>query len=290
MLVQPASVAAEWALWGKDAHDTEYHLLGCSTGIFSSHAFTFVLDRYSPGTLEELPQITVSWIRDPDNGHPSHLAVAIHETAADDPPGVPARSRYDAGGREIVFVRYFCVAYDDLARNAVSYEALFNGLRKHMLPKYGRKKIRVKLQAQPISTQAHELAELVAALLLTTRPVCILGADRTPTIDRLRFIDLVMSLLPYGMRSCLSASTWVNSNFKEHNLRLFFATAPRPGGGRDGYNGDRQKSDDIVVYWKRPDKGCIEDTDVLAYLNWLQSQDVGHQMAGEADNTGGPQE
>ncbi|MCT9931459.1 hypothetical protein N5079_14660 [Planotetraspora sp. A-T 1434] len=50
-----------------------------------------------------------------------------------------------------------------------------------------------------------------AALLLTDEPVCVVGGEALPWLERLRFLDTVFSLLPYGMRTRLSASTWTSS-------------------------------------------------------------------------------
>jgi hypothetical protein len=264
-----ATVEVEWALWGKEARDREYRLLRCSTGTFHSPDFTFVIDRYSPGTLDQLPQVTISWLPHPETGAPSHLAVAIHETAADDDPrGAASRDRYDAVGREITFVRYFCVPYDVLAQQAISYQAVYDRLRRHPLPDDGREPVNVDLGIPPaprVSASQREFAALVAAQLLTTRPVCILGADQIRLEDRLRFIDLVMSMLPYGARSRLSAATWVNSNSTGHKMRLFFAAAARED--TDGY-GTSRRLPDIAVQWGRPDSVQVTDAEALDYLNW----------------------
>lgn len=99
----------------------------------------------------------------------------------------------------------------------------------------------------------------MAALLLTTRPVCITGADHLGTAVRLQFIDSVMSLLPYGMRSSMSASTWASSTALDLKLRLFFSSSH--GRGAPG---------SVVVDWNQPAAANVGDDGPYRYLRWLR--------------------
>ncbi|AZQ38079.1 hypothetical protein EJ357_35320 [Streptomyces cyaneochromogenes] len=75
-----------------------------------------------------------------------------------------------------------------------------------------------------------EWAAGVAALLLDERQVAITpgpGEVLPGVSDRVRVLDAVCSLLPYGYRSWLSAATWTGQ--AQHDLRLFFAPAARTG-------------------------------------------------------------
>jgi len=241
-------VTAEWALWGKESHDAGYRLLECSDGAVRGEAFIEVLTRYSPGTLEKLPQVTVSWL--PDAAQRNYVAVAIHDTE---------QGRYDAGGRPIVFTRYFCVPQEELAAGAVSYDAMYQEFGRYRLGAHGPEVIKAELAGSPGPApggQPSGLAIRVAALLLTGQPVCILGADRAGLDTRLRFLDEVMSLLPYGMRSRMSASTWASSTFSEHKLRLFFSAA-------------RRRAGDHVVTWGQPDTARIGHRYADDYRSWL---------------------
>ncbi len=87
--------------------------------------------------------------------------------------------------------------------------------------------------------------------------MCILGADQLDTGDRLRFLDTVASLLPYGMRSHLSASTWTSSTFQGHKFRLFFASAPR-------------SADDHLIVWDQTNDAPIGHLYADDYLDWLR--------------------
>ena len=106
-------LSVEWALWGKEAQSRDYRLLECSDGGIGAGAFTEAITRYSPGNLERLPQVTVSWLR-PQDGE-RYLAMAIH----DEGPGL-----HDPGGRKIVFTRYFCAPYDQIAAQTGSYQSM----------------------------------------------------------------------------------------------------------------------------------------------------------------------
>src|SRR6266567_8784040 len=103
--------------------------------------------------------------------------MAFHETSEKDPPDAPARGQRDARGREITFVRYFCVRWEDLAKSAIGYEALFNGLRNVMLPTQDGPPLHVPVPARAalMPAETRELAEVIAAGLLTTNRVCIVG-------------------------------------------------------------------------------------------------------------------
>ncbi len=266
----PPVVTAEWALWGKEAHESAYHVLRSSKGTFVPDDFREIITRYAPGVKDDLPQYTVCWIPG-QNKEPEYLAVAVHELAAADPRRSGGRSRHDANGREIEFVRLFCVRYADLAKHAVSYQELVEAVQNQQLPPGPADPITVELpsrtSAQAAAGPDRELAKQVASLLLTSRPVCVLGADDVPAAKRLHFIDAVMSLLPYGLRTTFSASTWASSTAQDLKLRLFFANAKRDDGGRTGY-----------VTWGQsgPVRFAGRDGEAAGlYLGWLKDAGAG---------------
>ena len=280
-------VAAEWALWGKEGNESAYRVLRSSEGTFSLDDFHAIITRYAPGVKETLPQYTVCWIpagkgdqrprvsgavakrgrttgAGDGQGYQGYLAVGIHELADADPRRAGGRAR-TAGGREIEYVRLFCVRYAGLAEFGVRYADLVGAVRDQQLPADLTGPIRVELPETtplPVPAALARLAENVATLLLTTRPVCVLGADAATADDRLLFIDLVMSLLPYGLRTTLSASTWASSTAQDLKLRLFFTNAKRDDGGWTNY-----------VSWGQPkeiDFSTAKDNAPLLYLSWLR--------------------
>ncbi|KUJ67403.1 hypothetical protein ACZ90_28395 [Streptomyces albus subsp. albus] len=84
--------------------------------------------------------------------------------------------------------------------------------------------------AATVDRLTFEWAARVAALLLDNRQVAIVAPPGTALPDvaeRVRVLDAVCSLLPYGCRSWLSAATWTGHS--EHGLRLVFAATARTG-------------------------------------------------------------
>ena len=102
------------------------------------------------------------------------------------------------------------------------------------------------------------LAMRVAPLLLTGAPVCVLGADETSLDERLRFIDTVMGLLPYGFRARMAAATWTRPTHRNHRFRLFFSSEPRAS-----------EKPDQIVYWGEPELASIPGGDAGHYYGWL---------------------
>jgi hypothetical protein len=272
------TVRAEWALWGKEPRDTEYSVLRCSKGAFGPGDFQGVITRYTPGTKDALPQYTVCWIPD-ENGHEGYLAVAIHELADANPRRSGGRVRA-AGGREIEYIRLFCVRYSEMAEQQVSYAELVESVMDRQLPADLTELITVELlepDVPPFPRAVRALAENVATLLLTVRPVCVLGAERVSAEERLRFIDQVMSLLPYGMRAAMSASTWASATARNLKLRLFFSSAERDDGGATAH-----------MIWGQPvrfELSAPESTQLRHYVNWLKHDGAGAavDLAGQMD-------
>ena len=176
------------------------------------------------------------------------------------------------GGREIMQISYFCVPFRELATGTVSYADLYEGLRGRQLPRERRALILAAARPAAAPDGRGMLATRAAALLLTGKPVCIVGAGRVPADERLRFLDTVASLLPYGMRSRLSAATWTSSTYQQHRFRLFFASRPR------------QRDDDHVLDWGEAGPDPAGDPQADAYLSWLRD-DIGWRAAALARET-----
>ncbi len=105
------------------------------------------------------------------------------------------------------------------------------------------------------------LAMRVAPLLLTGVPVCVLGADETSMDERLRFIDTVMGLLPYGFRAKMTAATWTRATNRNHRFRLFFSSAPRAS-----------DKPDHLVPWGEPELVRVPGGDAGYYYGWLDDK------------------
>ncbi|MCD0453293.1 hypothetical protein LO762_29530 [Actinocorallia sp. API 0066] len=212
------AVPVEWAEWGKRPDGRDYGVVGHSVGALSSANFHRLLTRFSTGSADQPPVVSV-------NGTSSTgwMGLAIQENTPE----------LDHVGRVIKRTRYFCLHLDRL-EHPVTYRELHRAVAGiYQLPA-DRRPLRLSLAPLDPDALAAELYEqeqaiTTAALLLQSEPVIrIVGADHMPWQERLRHLDLVAALLPYGMRPTLSASTWVRST-TETEIRLAFADAARPG-------------------------------------------------------------
>jgi hypothetical protein len=213
----PVLVPVEWALRGKSTDDAGYRLISRSTGSLGERNFSDILDRYSPGTLDSLPQVTVNSVKPESGGY--YIGMAIYE---------PMIGGIDQLGRDVTFTRYFCVPYPALALGAVTYMAMYDAFRDIRLPNVNDSPITVGItRGAPDIPAGYKRALVVSEALLTANPVCIVDAEATSVTERLAYIDAAMSLLPYGMRAEMNAATWTSSVYPTHKFRLFFSDSPR---------------------------------------------------------------
>jgi hypothetical protein len=248
-------VDVQWALYGKRADSDGYHVLACSTGPMSRANFAEAISRFQVGVVERLPQVSVSYAR--LNGEPGvdYLALAIDEFAPDG-----QWTEHDRDGRRITYTSYFCLPYKLLAELAIGYLGTYQALQAVRLPDIDGPPLRMTLAAPAARVLAVDpLAMRVAALLLTGRPVCVLGADATTVGERLHFVDAVMALLPYGLRARMAAATWTRATQASHRFRLYFSSAERLG-----------DQPDHVVVWGEPDQTTVPSGPPADYLGWLE--------------------
>ncbi|RCG26159.1 hypothetical protein DQ384_29730 [Sphaerisporangium album] len=225
-------VTAEWALWGKrPGTDDDYSVLDCSRGPFTREDFQEILTKWSPGTLPNLPQVTISWVY--GRGDVPYVGLAVQSWSGE----------RDGFGRPIAVTGYFCVPYAQLAAGPVSYQALYEVLAAHRLPVDGPLIVSVPAsEPHRLADTADDTAMAAAALLLADAQVCVTGGGHLPMTERLRYLDTVAALLPYGLRTRLTASTWTDSS-ATHQIKLSFAKRPREGastltlgGGAEGFS------------------------------------------------------
>lgn len=257
------SVEAEWALHGKRLDRQGYRVLARSTGELSAQNFEEAISRFSPGTPGELPQVTVSYLQEATKtGGSYYLALTTHQYA-DQLYGDDEQLRYDDDGRRIMVSSYLCVPYHQLAAGSVSYQSMYRALDGNPLPLEDGPPLPIALATRgPIAPPVDDLPLAAAALLLTGRPVCVLvGVEQTSLDERLQFIDAVMALLPYGLRSRMAAATWTRPTNARHRFRLFFSDVPRS-----------VEPPDHVLHWGRPETMPRLDkasSYALEYRKWL---------------------
>jgi ribosomal protein L34 len=235
MTGKPVVVHAQWALHGQPPGTDGQRVLACSTGDLSAANFTDAIGRFQLGQLDNLPQVSVSYLLPAGQPDGSYLALTIHRKTD---------------------TRYFCVPYRPLAAGAVTYHAMYQAVRGIPLPQDDRRPLRVEISRGAHGPTLDPLAMRVAALLLTGTPVCVLNAEDTTVDDRLAFIDWVMALLPYGFRSRMAAATWTRPTFRDHKFRLCFSAAPRQG--------------DHAVHWGEPDRAVLPEGPVRDYFGRLE--------------------
>lgn len=166
---------------------------------------------YTIGTPEKLPQVTTAWV---GSGDDAHLVLAI-QTWSDEE---------DRRHRRIARTHYFCVPYARITQppHPVSYEDLYHVLGMCSLTTDRQLVVPVPtLDSGAVAARIDGTAMTTAALLMTGQHVCVVDGEAVPTIERLRFLDTVAALLPYGMRARLTASTWASST-ADHKIRLAF--------------------------------------------------------------------
>jgi len=173
----------------------------------------------------------------------------------------------DKLGRPVAFTEYFCLPYQPLADASAGYCDLYAALRQRRLAARSGPPLLVSMTASSLLASAVDpVTARTAALLLTGRPVCVLGAQDIDVAERLAFIDAVMALLPYGFRARMTAATWARATNRNHRFRLFFSVARRD-----------LDPPDHVVHWRRPEETVLTSEDDLAhdYEDWLSAQPEG---------------
>jgi hypothetical protein len=253
-------VLAQWALEGKQPDGEDYRILACSTGDLNRRHFADALGRFQLGELNTLPQVSVSYARLATPPSSSYVALAIHWYATEDQSHADGVSQRDNQGRPTAYTSYFCLPYQRLADASIGYRAMHEALHPVTLSVADGPPIEVPIAMPKSRTPAaDDLAVRVAPLLLTGRPVCVLGAEGTSMLERLEFIDSVMELLPYGFRARMTAATWTKTTNRNHRFRLFFSGAPRA-----------DEPDYVVTWGDSPDLVSAPDREAGEYFDWLQ--------------------
>lgn len=238
MTRKPVVVDAQWALHGRAPGTDGQSVLACSTGDLSTANFTDAIGRFQLGHLDNLPQVSVSYLTPAGQPSGSYLALTVHRKAD---------------------TRYFCMPYRAIAAEAVTYRAIYQAVRGIRLPADSRQLVRLEIGPVSHGPTLDPLAMRVAALLLTGTPVCVLNAEDTSVDDRLAFTDWVLALLPYSFRARMAAATWTRATFRDHKFRLYFSAAPRQG-----------DKPDHVVHWGQPDRAILPDGPARDYFGWLE--------------------
>jgi hypothetical protein len=250
-------VSAGWALWGKyPGTNDDYSVLASSAEPLSAPEFESVLAHFAPGTPpaepgmpSSLPWIIISRM---DIEGRQYLGMAIQKSTRD----------ADAAGRPITMTSYFCMPYPEVADASVSFADLYQVLNSIQLPYEGNGLIQLTVPtldpaaiAADIVEEFGELTVAAATSLLLSGPVSIVGSNGSTATERLRFLDAVATLLPYGYRADYTAATWSDSGAR-HQIRLAFAATAR--------------SDAVAVRWRTAPAEPIGDEPANTYFRYLR--------------------
>jgi hypothetical protein len=266
----PASVHVGWALWGKQpGSSNDYSVLASSAEPLSQPEFASVLAHFAPGTPpterdqpSSLPWVIISRVGVEGK---SYVGMAIQRPSDD----------VDSVGRPITMTSYFCVPFDELTDPPVSYAALYHQLASVRLPQADTSLISLSLPrldpaaiATEVTKENWEPSVTAAAAMLLDGPVSIVGSEGSTVDERLRFLDAVAAMLPFGYREDFTAATWSDAGAR-HPIRLAFAARAREDAG--------------VVQWRSPSAGPGRNGPGGTYFRLLSD------VRGRGGGTGGDQ-
>ena len=222
-------VPLRWALLGKDPGDRgDYKVLVDSTGGADRAAFHSRITELifgnpieePPGHPGALPWVSVRPYRHGD-GH--RFGIAIVDW--------PVDRIVDRTGRRAAFVRHFDLDYEQVAAVGAGYAGLFAAVTALELPLPHDR--RATVDTTPPQAVADAIDELgfdwvvTAAALLVQRPVTLTTAGNPEVAQRLRWLDAVMGLLPYWLRTNMVVGTWTGGgNSQPVDLELRRAQLP----------------------------------------------------------------
>ena len=223
---------AGWAVWSKKAgRNTGYAIQACSRGPFDAVQFAAILQRYSLGSPSSteagpgaLPWVTVSGFA--MKGGSPYVGIAIESWTG----------RVDGVKRPISTTTLFCVPYQAMCDAKVTYTALHHAAAEVHLPESGTDHGPVELQvpdldvvslARTTEPDIRGCAEEAASLLLLGHRITVMGADHLGLDDRLRFLDTIGAVLPYGYRAYATGATWTQG--PAQRIRVAFGTRRRNG-------------------------------------------------------------
>jgi hypothetical protein len=145
----------------------------------------------------------------------------------------PAEQIRDASGRLTALSRYFDVGFADLAAAGTTYSGLYTALDALGVPQTAD--LSIALTGVDLAEIAGHIDQLgfseivLAAAALLEGPVVLTGESIPTSVGmRIRYLDAVAALLPFGLRADLAVGTW-SPNRGAQPLRLFFSDYVAPG-------------------------------------------------------------
>lgn len=222
------ALPADWAVLGKhQGRSMGYELLGSSLPAARAERYLFGATTGTPDGRDAAG--TLPWLvflgTVPDEPAP---VCAVVETTWD--------GTRDATGAIAYAWGLVMLEWEQAGAAGLTWTGLSRGAADLRLPARSGDRVAVRAARADAAELAATVEELdfgwaagVAALLLEGRRVVITvpGGALPGPADRVRMLDAVCALLPYGCRSWLSGATWTGKS--EHRLRLVFGPAARTG-------------------------------------------------------------
>jgi hypothetical protein len=217
------TLRARWAVLSKpQADSSDYRVLVCSDGPSAVARFERVVrdtlfGTPPPWSTAGRPGETLPWISFGVCGAGAAAAGGRWVTVSVTDWNSLAESTWDSSGRRSATTRCFLVPYEDVARHGIGLVSLWNAVRPVPLPleaKRDTSPVLLTAQTDHVERTAlvvedlgfHWVAATAAAAL--ERPLALAAPGDRFALSRIGTIDAVASLLPFGYRAALTASTW----------------------------------------------------------------------------------
>ncbi|MFF0203321.1 hypothetical protein [Streptomyces sp. NPDC005017] len=219
-----SGLIADWALWGKVPRTTRGYEVLAAHPSDRSGEFNDAIQHWTPGTPsagDRLPWITIGCA--PQGAGTGTVGVFLLDESAD----------FDISNRVIHRISHFAVPYPQVRDAGVGWCALARatstaaeGLSRRTGPvelAYGEEDLLVNDIAANITTSVSATTRWLAAAAayLLDGPVAVTGNSGSGPFGVLRMLDTVAALLPFGVRSTLSAATSISPG-AQVPMRLFW--------------------------------------------------------------------
>jgi hypothetical protein len=228
LVPKPHPIPAQWAVISKrPGAASDYGVLAASQGTldFSNVAWEYVAGVPSADYAADLPWVTLG-THLVDGGTLLSVSVQYSWTGEE----------LDHTGRPIWPRVFFACSYSEVAKRHSSYQTVCQAL-PDWLPGEDPRPIPLPVQPQLLDGKDglyamveefgfEQLAVIAAALF--DGPVAVAGTAGMKLDQRLRLLDAIVALLPYGARAELSASSAVSRKITPR-MRLVLTDAPADG-------------------------------------------------------------
>ena len=221
---------AQWALYSKRPGDTEdYRIIANSRGPLEAAAFERQVRRFIPGTPtreagqqdrpDALPWI---WFFPSEGERGPAIGVAFMEFGR----------TQDYGGRRTDPTHFFHLRWAEMSAIRPTYLGLYQAVQEKKPTGHPIDPIGIDVAEPSYVELADGIASIgfekvaAAAAFLLEESVALVNAGPLSPAERLRGLDAIVALLPYGLRAELTASTWADPG---GSMRLSFATRARAG-------------------------------------------------------------